>query len=168
MLQESLFSASREPAISIQPCVSQIRPPSPLANPYRAAGDKVNTFEIRSYIRNGHVSSSPKTEWYRKQTEYWFWDRMIEAGKSYMVGDNITMSKYLKSHSSPLCDWQKMAYQWAIENPDQILHVENGTHEWRVFLHGEYVEFELPYHEKGGERNYVTRSGKTKVLVNVD
>lgn len=168
MQQETLFSASSAPAIAIMPAVNQIQPPRPLVHPYRAAGEKVSTFEIWSYFRNGHVSSTPKTEWYQNQTEYWFWDRTIEAGKSYMVGDKISMTKFLKSHSSPLCAWQKLAYQWAIENPDQILHVENRTHEWRVFLHGEYVEFELPYHEKGGERNYVTRSGKTKVLVNVD
>lgn len=124
--------------------------------------------EIRCCFVDAHVSSKEKTEpWYLDQNEFWFWDRLMESGKSYMVGD-MPMAQYLKKYSSPLSDWQKRAYKWALDNPGKILIVETKTHEWRVYSRGEYVEFALPYHEKGGERNYATRNGKTKVLVNED
>jgi len=55
---------------------------------------------------------------------------------------------------------------WQI--PTKILYVETRTHYWRVYLRGEYVEFALPHQDHGGEKHYVTKDGKTKVLVNVD
>lgn len=115
-----------------------------------------------------NVSSQPKTACFLKEDEYWFWDRSVEAGQSYLVGNSITTQQYLKKYSSPLSGWQKLAYMWALENPDKILIVENRTHYWRIYLRGEYVEFALPRQDRGGERNYITRNGKTKLLVNED
>lgn len=78
------------------------------------------------------------------------------------------MSQFLKRYSSPLSLWQRMAYDFAIQNRNSVLHVESNRHEWSVYFRGEYVEFRLPYHEKGGEKSYITRTGKTKVQVDDD
>lgn len=78
------------------------------------------------------------------------------------------MSQFLKRYSSPLSNWQRMAYDFAIQNPMLVLHVETDRYEWNVYLRGEYVEFRLPYHDKGGEKSYVTRTGRTKVQVDDD
>jgi hypothetical protein len=162
MSQQSLFITTPLP-------VSTMQPPSLISLSYRAAAEKVAMWEIRHRFKTEvFVSSRPKEDkWHLTTNEFWYWDRIIESGKSYMVGDMPTQ-EYLRKFSSPLSKWQKLAYVWAIENPDSILDVETSSHEWQVYTRGEYVEFSLPHQDKGGERNYVTRNGKTKVLVNED
>jgi hypothetical protein len=39
---------------------------------------------------------------------------------------------------------------------------------YHIAKRGEYVEFGLPHHCHGGEKYWVSRNGKTKVLINVD
>jgi len=103
-----------------------------------------------------------------RKDDYTTWDAIIEAGRSYMVGSKTPMDEYLRSHSSNLTLWQRMAYDWCKANPNQRLVVENARYEYHVYLRGEFVEIGLPYHGQGGERHWVTRDGKRKVLVNVD
>lgn len=147
----------------------QITPPQPLTVKYEQLYvNGVTEYDIHCCLAGSWVSSKTKdSAWYLNQDEFWFWSRIIECGKSYMVGD-IPTSQYLRRYSSPLSDWQQLAYKWALANPDKILFVQTKTHHWRVYLRGEYVEFALPHQDKGGERHYVTKDGKTKVLVNVD
>jgi len=163
MHQQNIFCTVPDPQVE-----PRIIPPTPITLPYRAVGDKVTPWEIRCIFQTEvFISARIKDHRYLEQDEFWFWKRIIESGKSYMVGD-IPTSKYLRDYSSSLSKWQKAAYMWAIENSNEILVVETKTHHWRVYQRGEYVEFALPHQEHGGERNYVTRNGKTKVLVNVD
>jgi hypothetical protein len=39
---------------------------------------------------------------------------------------------------------------------------------YHIAKRGEYVEFGLPHYSHGGEKYWVSRRGKTKVLINVD
>jgi hypothetical protein len=39
---------------------------------------------------------------------------------------------------------------------------------YHIAKHGDYFEFGLPHHCRGGEKYWVSRNGKTKVLINVD
>lgn len=103
-----------------------------------------------------------------RKDDYTTWDAIIEAGRNYMVGRETPMAEYLRSHSSNLTLWQRMAYDWCKANPNQRLVVENARYEYHVYLRGESVEIGLPFHDQGGERHWVTRDGKRKVLVNVD
>jgi hypothetical protein len=100
--------------------------------------------------------------------EYGTWDRSIAAGKSYLVGDTQTLAEFIRTHRSSLSAWQKLAYQWALENPTKKLVIDTGRHEWHVYKRGEFVEFGLPHQDKGGERHYISNNGKSKILVNVD
>ena len=96
------------------------------------------------------------------------WNESIESGKSLMVGKDVPTTQFMKGFSRPMQPWQKAAFIWAKNNPDMILEVESNRYAWQVYVRGEYVEFVLPHHDKGGERAYISRTGKTMVLVNVD
>lgn len=96
------------------------------------------------------------------------WDESLRCGRSYLVGPDVPMSEFIKSHRSPLSKWQKLAYAWALANPSEKLVVRGAKNEWEVYVRGEYVEFGLPHHDAGGERHYVSKDGKSKILVNVD
>jgi hypothetical protein len=113
-------------------------------------------------------TAEKRDSWYLEPGEYAYWAKVIEEGKSYMVGDRCSASEYLKKYSSPLSKWQQLAYDYAIQNPKWILHIKTKTHEWRIFQRGEYVEFTLPYQTRGGEKSYVSRTGRTKVQVDDD
>jgi hypothetical protein len=106
--------------------------------------------------------------WYLEPGEYAYWDKVIEEGKSYMVGERCSEREYFRKYSSSLSKWQQLAYDYAIQNPKQILHIKTKTHDWRIFLRGEYVEFMLPYQTRGGEKSYISRTGRLKVQVNDD
>lgn len=115
-------------------------------------------------------SVSFRENWYATQTndEYGAWDVSVEGGYSYLVGDRMTREQYLRTHSSSLSCWQEFAFEWCKLNPDQRLVVENNRYTYHVCVRGEYVEIGLPYHDHGGERHWITRDGKRKLLVNVD
>lgn len=122
-----------------------------------------------------HIVVHDCYEWYTKQNESWGkWDLIIEAGKSYMVGSDVPTEKFLKTHSSGLSDWQKLAFEWAVQNKGKVMVITTGTVQrpftWHVTCYDEYVDFSLPHHGEGGERNYVVQISRPtrKILVNVD
>ena len=100
--------------------------------------------------------------------EYAAWDASLAGGKSYMVGDEVSMEQYVAEYSTRLTPMQKVAYQWALANPTKQLRIVTPTREWVIYKRGEYVQFGLPYHGQGGENHWISRDGKTKVWVNSD
>jgi len=101
---------------------------------------------------------------------YGTWDKALECGRSYLVGDAVSMPQFLRVHSLALTDWQQMAYRWCLANPSRclVLEARHQSRIYRVMKRGEYVVISLPYQDYGGEKDWVCRDGKTKVLVNVD
>jgi len=63
-----------------------------------------------------------------------------------------------------------MAYRWCLGHPTLCLVFESRLQSriYHIMKHGEYVEIGLPFHDYGGEKHWITRDGKTRVLVNVD
>lgn len=126
------------------------------------------------------------------QAHYATWEGAIAAGKSYLVGESVPTAEFIAKHRSPLTDWQKQAYRWCMENPYWSLLVSHAGKDWVIsavvrestspldvllFTMAAmeppevpigYVVFRLPHHDAGGEKSYVTRDGKTKVLVDDD
>lgn len=102
--------------------------------------------------------------------EYGAWERTLESGRSYLVGNTVSMRQFLRTHSSPLTGWQRMAYAWCLANPSLCLVLETRRQRriYQVLKRGTYVEIGLPHQEYGGERHWISRDGITKVLVNVD
>jgi hypothetical protein len=98
------------------------------------------------------------------------WETVLDAGRSYLAGSDTPMPEFLRRHSSSLTTWQKQAYQWCLANPSRCLVFESRPlrRNYEIKKRGEYIEIGLPHHDWGGERHWVTRDGKRKVLVNVD
>ena len=103
-----------------------------------------------------------------RTTGYGSWDKAIASGKDYLVGERVDTAKFLATHRSPLKGWQQAAYQWTKDHPYFQLVYSTPGRDWEVYSSGEYVTFALPHQDAGGERHYVSRDVKTKILVNVD
>ncbi len=102
--------------------------------------------------------------------EFTVWDKALEGGRDYLVGDKVPMEQFIRDHRSPLTAWQKLAFDWVTANPDKILTLnkENPPMAWTISRRGEYVDFALPHQDAGGEKNYISRDCRTKVQVNED
>ncbi len=102
--------------------------------------------------------------------EYGRWERSLESGHSYLVGSDMPMGEFLRRHTSSLTTWQKLAYLWCLANPSRCLVLRSNAlrREYEIKKRGEYVEIGLLHHDWGGERHWITRDGRRKVLVNVD
>lgn len=91
------------------------------------------------------------------------------GGKDYLVGERLTMPEYLKKHSSALTGWLQLAYRWAQENPTQMLVADNRTsREYHIVKRGDHVEISLPHQDMGGEKAWISRDGRTRLLINED
>ena len=101
---------------------------------------------------------------------YGDWNRALEAGRNYLVGRDVSLTEFARTHRSSLNDWQRLAYQWCLANPSQalVLRARNGRLIYEIKKRGDYVEIGLPHHDHGGEKHWISRDGKTKVLINVD
>ncbi|MDL1894871.1 hypothetical protein FBQ82_01225 [Anaerolineae bacterium CFX7] len=143
---------------------------------------KVTLDDIRRAVSRTYTVTTHENFYHTNASEWnqWTWEKLIQSGKSYLVGKDVSTKKFIREHTSRLTTWQSLAALWAIENPSQQLIVE--TSDWvraprrcyvicaRAFAdpNGAVVEIGLPHHDAGGERHWITRDCKTRVLVNVD
>jgi len=135
-----------------------INPPHP-AQPNLRGGPY--DFPFRATIR-------PNSYSVREADAHATWQAALEGGRSYMVGTEVEMETFIRQHRSALTGWQKIAYAWAMANPLWRVDVTVGRNEWSIYQRGEYVDFCLPHQDAGGEKSYISRDGKSKILVNVD
>lgn len=143
---------------------------------------KITLDEIKRVV-DAHYSVTVAENPYfaaESQDATWTWEKLIECGKAYLVGKEVPTEKFIREHTSRLTVWQSFAALWALENPTQKLIVE--TVDWsraprRCYVicarafgdpNGAVVEIGLPHHDAGGERHWISRDCKTRVLVNVD
>ena len=64
--------------------------------------------------------------------------------------------------------YKRQAYAWARQNPDRVLTLYSRPFSWHVYQRGEYVSFTLPFHDSGGEKEYISRDGVSRIKVNDD
>ena len=95
-------------------------------------------------------------------------EKMLENGKSYMVGSQKPMEEYLKGHRSPLRSWMQAAFHWCMANKFYRIEFETPGRYWQIAARGDCVEFGLPHQDQGGEKHWISKDGKTRILVNVD
>jgi len=116
---------------------------------------------------NYHVFTSAN-QYATRQDEYDTWDAAIAAGHSYLVGLQKTREDYLRHNTSPVKGWMRVACEFAFWHPDLQVNVVGDRLSWVFRRRGEYVEIGLPHHDAGGERYWVTRNARSRVLVDVD
>ena len=70
------------------------------------------------------------------------------ADQSTALSENLSTQTYLRRRTEDLVKWQKVAYEWATQNPGSIRVVDVKVPEWgnldRVWTigkHGDYVVF---------------------------
>lgn len=103
------------------------------------------------------------------KSKYHQWDAQIECGKGYLVGEDVPLDEFLAKHTTPLIGGRPQLWQWAMDNPFYKLVLRPAGQWYEVYKSGDdFVEFALPHHDYGGEKNWVSRDGKTQVLVNLD
>jgi len=59
-------------------------------------------------------------------------------------------------------------FEYCKANPREKVTLRNNRLEYDCYWRGEYCVISLPHHDAGGERTWITRDGKSKILVNVD
>lgn len=128
----------------------------------------LNLWTVLDYSTRMRISHQVNAYHEMKDDKYRSWDQSIETGHSYLVGDRMTREQFLTSHTSRLSPWMQHAFHWCVMNPEKCLRLDGARLEWRVYARGEYVNFSLPYHDHGGEKDWISVDGKTKVLINVD
>jgi hypothetical protein len=80
------------------------------------------------------------------------------------------MAEFQRVYTSSLNEWQRLALKWCMANPSRMLILTSTRPRliYHIAKRGEYVEIGLPHHCHGGEKYWVSRNGKTKVLINID
>lgn len=127
----------------------------------------------RTVPRGSRIKIVPNRNGQIPDDQYNTWEAIIAGGHSYMVGSGKTREQYLRAHTSRLSEWQRVAYRIAWLYPDQQILIETGVYaprqyDWVIYRRGEYVDFSLPHQDSGGEKDYVSRDGKTRIQVNED
>lgn len=140
-----------------------------LANPGRITTDDISLAYVGARRSIVHVTTQENEFWHRRDADrFSTWDAILLSGKNYLVGESVELVDFLQSHTSRLPHWMQLAWHWCQRYPQRALSVTSHRFEWDVGKRGEFVEFGLPHHDKGGERHWASRDGKTKVLINVD
>lgn len=110
---------------------------------------------------------------------YWFsnpsgldsWDQAIQAGCNYMAGECIPVSQFVELFTVPLTGWQRVAHVWCMANPKlqlELIDRSASPQEYIVGRRGEYVEFILSRRRFNKDKRWISKTGRTKVLVDVD
>lgn len=109
----------------------------------------------------------------RPSDQYNTWDACVTSGRDYLVGAQMDLKQFLRTHTSTLNEWQRAAYKLAWNYPHVQVMVNTGEYgprkyEWVVYRRGEYVDFSLPHQDAGGERDYISRDGRRRILININ
>jgi len=126
---------------------------------------------------NHYLVSTRESWWWKRHgpgnnaqepDEYAEWKNSIEGGKNYLVGEAISTETFLKNHRSSCKPWQQQVFEYCKTHPQETVNLRNDRFDYDCYWRGEYCVISLPHHDAGGERSWITRDGKSKILVNVD
>ena len=96
------------------------------------------------------------------------WEAALADGQSYLCGSSVSREAFLRLYRRPLLDWMIPAYAWAAEDKWSRCLPGRRHFSWHVYQRGEYVSFKLPFHDSGGEKEYISRDGMSRLKVNDD
>ena len=153
-------------------------PPTPPAQAAIATLDDIRRAANAPLLWENHYIVSTRESWWWKRygpgtsaqepDEYANWDKSIAGGKSYLVGEAIPTETFLKTHRSSCKPWQQNVFEYCKAHPHETVNLRNQRFDYDCYWRGEYCVISLPHHDAGGERAWITRDGKSKILVNVD
>ncbi len=103
-----------------------------------------------------------------KPDQWATWEAALAAGQSYLCGPSVSRAAFLRTYRRSMLNWMIPAYVWARQNPERVLTLMSRRYTWRVYQRGEYVVFQLPFHDSGGEKEYISRDGVSRIKVNDD
>ena len=133
---------------------------------------RVGLEDIERLARSYRVSVLAEPNVYgpsRDRPDPWAtWEAALADGQSYLCGSSVSRDTFLHVYRRPMVEWMVAAYAWARQNPDRVLTLTSGPFSWRVYQRGEYVSFTLPFHDSGGEKEYISRDGVSRIKVNDD
>ena len=84
------------------------------------------------------------------------------------MGESVPTETFLKTHRSSCKPWQQKVFEYCKARPQETVNLRNQRFDYDCYWRGEYCVISLPHHDAGGERTWITRDGKSKILVNVD
>ncbi len=64
--------------------------------------------------------------------------------------------------------WEKLAYQWALDNPDHELILEGTRWQWAIRKCDQHVEFGVFDYGLQIDRTWISRWGSRRTLIAVD
>ena len=134
----------------------------------RTAPAIINLDHVRAKSRGLLVWTLSRGAYNPARDTYSVWDKAIECGRSSLVGTNVPLNTFIRQHCSQLNQWQQLAYLFVRQNPGLTLILRDKRQYWMVYERGEYVEFNLPHQDLGGEKTYISRDGKSKIKINQD
>ena len=126
---------------------------------------------------NHYIVSTRESWWWKRYgpvatpkepDDYADWNKSIEGGKGYLVGESVPTETFLKTHRSSCKPWQQEVFEYCKVHPQETVNLRNQRFDYDCYWRGEYCVISLPHHDAGGERTWITRDGKSKILVNVD
>lgn len=144
-------------------------------NPRISEIERVRHIVRHYYKESVFVSTTNNCNLLTPDSDYFTYNSVVEAGKSYMVGEDVPTKKYIASHSTYIepHSWLAFAIDWAFNNPESMMSVDiqsRNSYYYQVYKRGEYVEIALPHHGRGGEKHWIVPSERRnrRLLVNVD
>lgn len=106
---------------------------------------------------------------YGPQDQFRRWDHSIECGRDYLCGNDYPMDRFLAEQTTSIQSYMIPVVLFCWDNPLVLIQFMTlGHREYAIYRRGEYIVISLPYHDCGGEKDWITRDFKTKVLINVD
>ena len=78
-----------------------------------------------------------------EDADYGTWEKVLDVARSYLVGATVPFSEFQRVYTSPLNEWQRMAYEWCAANPSRMLVLTSARPRliYHIAKRGEYVEF---------------------------
>ena len=164
--------------LHLEPPIAVQAPPAPPAQAAIATLDDIRRAANASLRWENHYIVSARESWWwkrygpaanpEKPDDYANWNKSIAGGKSYLVGEAISTETFLKTHRSSCKLWQQNVFAYCKAHPHETVNLRNRRFDYDCYWRGEYCVISLPHHDVGGERSWITRDGKSKILVNVD
>ena len=110
-------------------------PPAPPAQAAIATLDDIRRAANASLRWENHYIVSTRESWWWKRygpaatpkepDDYADWNKSIEGGKGYLVGESVPTETFLKTHRSSCKPWQQEVFEYCKVRPQEAVNLRN-------------------------------------------